>query len=249
MQIRRNKIHFSASAITEGSPKRKDVHTLTDDQIINLFLARDERAVQAVSERYSAACLRTANRYLHSHEDAEECVSDVLMKLWQQIPPAKPQNLEAFIMTLTQHTALDRIRKQQAQKRGGGQAAASLEDVGETLRASETVEDAISRLDHACAQKRGSGTAPLSLDEIGSTVPASDGVEDIIQHRLLTEAVERFLDTLSDDAQTIFTERWHNETQPRDIAEKFGISGVHVRKSLMQTRRKLKAYLKKEGLL
>ncbi len=212
MQIGRNKIHFSASAITEGSPKRKDVHTLTDDQIINLFLARDERAVQAVSERYSAACLRTANRYLHSHEDAEECVSDVLMKLWQQIPPAKPQNLEAFIMTLTQHTALDRIRKQQAQKRGGGQAAASLEDVGETLRASETVEDAIS-------------------------------------HRMLTEAVERFLDTLSDDAQTIFTERWHNETQPRDIAEKFGISGVHVRKSLMQTRRKLKAYLKKEGLL
>ncbi len=212
MQIRRNKIHFPASAITEGSPKRKDVHTLTDDQIINLFLARDERAVQTVSERYSAACLRTANRYLHSHEDAEECVSDVLMKLWQQIPPAKPQNLEAFIMTLTQHTALDRIRKQQAQKRGGGQAAASLEDVGETLRASETVEDAIS-------------------------------------HRMLTEAVERFLDTLSDDAQTIFTERWHNETQPRDIAEKFGISGVHVRKSLMQTRRKLKAYLKKEGLL
>ena len=212
LQIGRNKIHFSASAITEGSPKRKDVHTLTDDQIINLFLARDERAVQAVSERYSAACLRTANRYLHSHEDAEECVSDVLMKLWQQIPPANPQNLEAFIMTLTQHTALDRIRKQQAQKRGGGQAAASLEDVGETLRASETVEDAIS-------------------------------------HRMLTEAVERFLDTLSDDAQTIFTERWHSETQPRDIAEKFGISGVHVRKSLMQTRRKLKAYLKKEGLL
>ena len=185
---------------------------MTDDQIINLFQARDERAVQAVSERYSAACLRTAKKYLHSHEDAEECVSDVLMKLWQQIPPAKPQNLEAFIITLTQHTALDRIRKQQAQKRGGGQNPASLEDVGDTLSAAETVEDTIG-------------------------------------HRLLTEAVERFLDTLSDDAQTIFTERWHNESQPREIAEKFGISGVHVRKSLMQTRRKLKAYLKKEGLL
>ena len=185
---------------------------MTDQQIIALFQARDEQAVHETGRKYGAVCLRTARKYLRSSEDAEECVNDVMMKLWRAIPPAEPESLEAFLVTVTQRTAID-------------------------------------RLDHACAQKRGGGTAPLSLDEISCTVPASGSVEDIIQHRLLTEAVERFLDTLSDDAQTIFTERWHNETAPRDIARKFGLSGTHVRKSLMRTRRKLEAYLKKEGLL
>ena len=80
-------------------------------------------------------------------------------------------------------------------------------------------------------------------------MPAQSSVEDALSHRLLTAAVERFLDTLSDDAQTIFVERYHNETAPREIAEKFGLSGVYVRKSLMQTRRKLKHFLNEEGLL
>ena len=185
---------------------------MTDEQIIALFQARDEQALRAVTEQYRSVCLRIAGKYLHSEQDAEECVSDVMIKLWQQIPPAKPQNLEAFITTLTKRSALDFIRRQQAQKRGGGSTTASLEAFGESLPAAETVEDTLSR-------------------------------------KLLTEAVERFLDSLPDDAQTIFVERWHNETPPREIAEKFGLSGVHVRKSLMQTRRKLRKHLEKEGLL
>ena len=185
---------------------------MTDEQILTLFRARDEQAIRAVSAQFKPVCLRTAKKYLRADEDAEECVSDVLMQLWQQIPPANPENLEAYIVTLTKRTALDYVRRQQAQKRGGGQTAASLEAVGDTIPAAETVEDTLSR-------------------------------------KMLTEAVERFLDTLSADAQTIFVERWHADLPPREIARKFGVSGVHVRKSLMQTRRKLKQYLEKEGLL
>ncbi|MBQ6040470.1 MAG: RNA polymerase sigma factor [Oscillospiraceae bacterium] len=185
---------------------------MTDQQIIALFQQRDEQAVHETFRKYGAACLRNARKYLNTQEDAEECVNDVMMKLWRAIPPAAPENLEAFLATITQRTAIDMQSKASAQKRGGGRS-------------------------------------PVPLDGISEAVPASEGVEDIIQQRLLTEAVERFLDTLSDDAQTIFTERWHNETAPRDIARKFGLSGPHVRKSLMRTRRKLEAYLKKEGLL
>lgn len=192
------------------SPKGGE--SMTDEQILALFEKRDEQALHAVSAQYRTAALRTAKKYLRTDEDAEECVSDVLMQLWQEIPPAKPQNFEAFIVTLTKRTALDLVRRQQAVKRGGGQTAASLEAVGDTLPAAESVEDTISR-------------------------------------KLLTEAVEHFLDSLSADARTIFTERWHNDAPPREIARKFGISGAHVRKSLMQTRRKLKQYLEKEGLL
>ncbi len=156
--------------------------------------------------------MRIARRHLQTTEDAEECVNDVMMKLWQSIPPAVPSNLEAFIVTVTQRTAINMAERTQA-------------------------------------RKRGNGAAPESLDAIAAAVPAGENVEDTINHRILTEAAERFLNTLSDDAQTIFVERYHNESAPREIAEKFGISGVHVRKSLMQTRRKLKQYLTMEGLL
>ena len=96
---------------------------MTDEQILALFEKRDEQALHAVSAQYRTAALRTAKKYLRTDEDAEECVSDVLMQLWQEIPPAKPQNFEAFIVTLTKRTALDLVRRQQAVKRGGGQTA------------------------------------------------------------------------------------------------------------------------------
>ena len=185
---------------------------MTDQQIISLFQARDESAVTALSEKYRKTCMRIAKNHLRSAEDAEECVNDVMLKLWQSIPPAEPRSLEAFIVTVTQRTALNMAATQHAQKRGGGMAAAS-------------------------------------LDEIAEAVPARESVEGLISQRMLTAAVERFLDTLSEDAQTIFVERYHNETAPRDIAKKFGLSGAHVRKSLMQTRRKLKRFLIQEGLL
>lgn len=183
---------------------------MTDQQIISLFQARDERAVRETAQRYSSMILRTALRYVRSTEDAEECVSDVMLELWQKIPPLEPNNLEALIVTLTQRKALDRVRHAAADKRGGQMQAVALEDV---------------------------------------TAATPDNVEDTVHQHALTEAVERFLDTLSDDAQTIFVERFHNETKPSEIARKFGLSGVHVRKSLMQTRKKLRQYLKEEGLL
>ncbi|MBP0971864.1 MAG: sigma-70 family RNA polymerase sigma factor [Oscillospiraceae bacterium] len=185
---------------------------MTDQQILTLFQARDERAVTALSEKYRNTCMRIAKRHLRSNEDAEECVNDVMMKLWQCIPPEEPRSLEAFIVTVTQRMAINMAQRSQALKRGGGTAAAS-------------------------------------LDEIAEAVPARETVEDVLHHKLLTAAVERFLDTLSDDAQTIFVERYRNDAAPREIAVKFGITGVHVRKSLMQTRRKLKRFLTEEGLL
>ena len=184
---------------------------MTDQQIMTLFQARDERAVTALSEKYRNTCMRIAKRHLRSNEDAEECVNDVMMKLWQSIPPEEPRSLEAFIVTVTQRMAINMAERSQALKRGGG-------------------------------------SAPASLDEIAEAVPAGETVEDVLRHRLLTAAVERFLDTLS-DAQTIFVERYRNDAAPREIAVKFGITGVHVRKSLMQTRRKLKRFLTEEGLL
>ena len=62
------------------SPKGGE--SMTDEQILALFEKRDEQALHAVSAQYRTAALRTAKKYLRTDEDAEECVSDVLMQLW-----------------------------------------------------------------------------------------------------------------------------------------------------------------------
>ena len=62
---------------------------MTDQQIISLFQARDERAVSELSEKYRSTILHIARRHLRSAEDAEECVNDVMLKLWQSIPPSR----------------------------------------------------------------------------------------------------------------------------------------------------------------
>lgn len=88
--------------------------------------------------------MNIARRHLRSDLDAEECVNDVMLKLWQSIPPAEPRSLEAFIVTVTQRTAMKMAERIQAQKRGGGQAAASLDEIAEAVPAKNTVEDALS---------------------------------------------------------------------------------------------------------
>ena len=66
---------------------------------------------------------------------------------------------------------------------------------------------------------------------------------------MLLAAYERFLDSLSSDVRTIFVERYTNLRTSREIAAEFRITESKVRITLMRTRKKLKAYLEKEGFL
>ena len=89
---------------------------MEDFEIIQLFSARDEGAVAEVKEKYGGICRSLANGILRNQEDAEECVSDVYMTLWNSIPPA-PDNLKAYICRITRNICLKRIEYNSAQKR------------------------------------------------------------------------------------------------------------------------------------
>ena len=60
---------------------------MDDKKIIEMFLARDENAIRAVEKKYGGLCYHVASNILASHEDREECVNDVLLALWNAIPP------------------------------------------------------------------------------------------------------------------------------------------------------------------
>ena len=91
---------------------------MEDIEIIALFTARDERAVSEVKAKYGGLCRSVAMSMLRSSEDAEECVSDVHLILWNRIPPA-PDNLKAYICRLTKNVCLKRIEYNSAAKRSG----------------------------------------------------------------------------------------------------------------------------------
>ena len=90
---------------------------MDDKKIIGLFLARDENALRAVEQKYGGLCYYVAENILGRREDCEECVNDVLLALWQSIPPEKPENLRAFTAKLTRNRAIAKRRDQNSRGR------------------------------------------------------------------------------------------------------------------------------------
>ena len=92
---------------------------MTDLQIIESFWARSETALAEVQNRYGSAGEAVANNLLQNSADAEECVNDALLRLWNSIPPERPNSLWAYFVKIIRNLALDRLRKQSAAKRTG----------------------------------------------------------------------------------------------------------------------------------
>ena len=102
---------------------------MTEKELLRLFQQRDERALRAAEAQYGRLCCTMAYRILGDRQDAEECANDVLMKLWNAIPPAEPRSLTAFVSGITRNLALDRLSAIRAAKRGGGELAAALDEL------------------------------------------------------------------------------------------------------------------------
>lgn len=116
---------------------------MEDRDIVALFLSRDEKAIAECEKKYGAACRNLALRILGSREDAEECVSDTWMRVWDAIPPAEPERLDAYVLKIAHNLALDRLRLRQAEKRAGDEAAKCLDELADILPDGENPLDGI----------------------------------------------------------------------------------------------------------
>lgn len=103
-----------------------------DEQIVRLFLDRSDQALLETQKKYGAYARRIIENILPSTEDCEECLNDVYWKLWERIPPEKPNSLKAFVGTIARNTAISRFRAAHAEKRGGS-AVLSLSELEECV--------------------------------------------------------------------------------------------------------------------
>lgn len=83
---------------------------MEDQKIIALYLARDEQAIAETEVRYGKLCRQIAMHILGNRSDAEECVNDTYLKLWNSIPPEHPRSLTAYIRRMIRNIAIDRYR-------------------------------------------------------------------------------------------------------------------------------------------
>lgn len=104
-----------------------------DGEIVELLCRRDEFALRAVMTKYGALMASIARQITGSEQDAEECVNDAVLELWNTVPPACPKQLSAFVGGIVRRRAIDRVRYNQAEKRAGSEYCSSLEELEECL--------------------------------------------------------------------------------------------------------------------
>ena len=90
---------------------------MDDAKIIDLFWARNEKAIQETDKAYGRKLHVLANKILNNREDAEESVSDTYMKTWEIIPPQRPKYYYAFLASICRHLSFHKVDWKLAAKR------------------------------------------------------------------------------------------------------------------------------------
>lgn len=124
---------------------------MDDAEIVALYFSRDERALRETAAKYGRYCYTIACNILAVPEDAEESVNDAYLGAWDAIPPHRPAVLSTFLGKLTRRAALKKWRARDAGKRGGGETALALDELGECVPAGGTVDEALTKRELARA--------------------------------------------------------------------------------------------------
>ena len=113
---------------------------MQDNQIVDLYWARNEQAIDATAKKYGRYCYRIAFNILNNREDADESVNDTYMGAWKSMPPHRPSVLSTFLGKLTRRISLNKWRNQNRNKRGGGEVMLALDELSECIPSQQNPE-------------------------------------------------------------------------------------------------------------
>ncbi len=105
---------------------------MEDNDIIELYFDRDERAIKETAEKYGKLCTAIATRILGNRHEADECVNDTYFGIWKAIPPERPSCLRAFVAKVVRNLAIGQLKYNMAAKRNPN-AVISLTELEEII--------------------------------------------------------------------------------------------------------------------
>lgn len=111
---------------------RRAKASVEDNEIIALFFKRDEQAIAALGRKYRTYCMKIAVSILDSEADAEECVSDATLALWNAIPPERPVNLRTYLGRVVRNLSINRLQHEKRKRRDRDMTVA-LDELAECL--------------------------------------------------------------------------------------------------------------------
>ena len=114
---------------------------MEDEAIVALLWRRSPQAIEELDKKYGRLCRKLANNIVNSREDAEECVNDAYLGVWNAIPPARPHPLRAYLVKVVRNVAWKVCERRQAAKRSG--CTVALEELEGCLTDGKTVEDEV----------------------------------------------------------------------------------------------------------
>ena len=112
---------------------------MDDNQIIELYFARNQLAIDETDKKYRGYVWSIIINILKDHEDSEECVNDSYLRVWNSIPPNKPNSLLAFLGKIARNTSLDKYKSRKAKKRKGNDFGVLLSELEECIPSNEDV--------------------------------------------------------------------------------------------------------------
>lgn len=113
---------------------------IDDEKIIELFFERSEQAIQELDNKYGKICHNFSYNILNNRQDAEECVNEAYLGVWNAIPPANPTPLLSYIVKIVRNISLHVYWKNAAVKRNSIYTIA-LQEMESCIPDSSTIED------------------------------------------------------------------------------------------------------------
>lgn len=115
---------------------------MSDEEIIELYFSRAEIAIEETDRKYGPSCRSISMNILGNRQDAEECVNDAYLGVWNSIPPQRPTPFNSYLFRIVRNRSISRFHSNAAQKRNSHYDVA-LEELESCIPSGNTVERVI----------------------------------------------------------------------------------------------------------
>ena len=122
---------------------------ITDENIIELFFARSEQGIRELDIKYGTVCHNLSYHIVGSRQNAEECVNDAYLGVWNTIPPARPNPLLSYVLKIVRNISIKIYWRKEAAKRSSHYTIA-LEEIEACIADQKNIEEEIEVRELAC---------------------------------------------------------------------------------------------------
>ena len=114
---------------------------LTDEEIVDLYWNREEKAISETDKKYGAYLYKIAYNIVHDKLDCEECLNDTYLGTWNRIPPTRPNQFQVFVSKIMRNIAINRFQSNHASKRIPSELVVSLDELDACLPSTPASEE------------------------------------------------------------------------------------------------------------